>query len=216
MRVTYMLATAIIALGLVHVAHASPTVEIVMEQTTYSYCEKLFYTIKVSEIVEEHAIIHIIDEMGKKSSAVPIEITGHETPVSSQIAFSKEIFPLGVYLIDIKYAGEQTSTEFTLVDSGKKCIPGIIKTIIVNWIGGTLSDGLMIDAIDRYVDKEIVNIPFQITEQNIGEVNIPSWVKGIAYWWIQEEISDDMFAGALEYLMQEEIITVTSQNGSDT
>ncbi|MFB5628212.1 MAG: hypothetical protein ACE5R5_08450, partial [Nitrosarchaeum sp.] len=48
-----------------------PTVEIVMEKTTFTYCEKLFYTIKVSEITGDPVIIHIRDQSGKGSSAIP-------------------------------------------------------------------------------------------------------------------------------------------------
>ena len=52
------------------------SLEIIMEKTTYSYCEKLFYTIKVSEVTGNPAIIHIRDETGKGSSAIPFPITG--------------------------------------------------------------------------------------------------------------------------------------------
>jgi len=34
-------------------AYAEPSVSIIMEKTTYSYCEKLFYIIEVSEITGE-------------------------------------------------------------------------------------------------------------------------------------------------------------------
>ena len=66
---------------------AKEPVSIVMEKTTYSYCEKLFYTIIVSEIVEDTAIIHIRDESGKGSSAVPIQITSLENPIDSLVPF---------------------------------------------------------------------------------------------------------------------------------
>ena len=40
-------------------AYAEPQISIIMEKTTYSYCERLVYSIEVSEITGEHAIIHI-------------------------------------------------------------------------------------------------------------------------------------------------------------
>ena len=52
-----------------------------MDKTTYSYCEKLFYTIKVSEVTGQPAIIHLRDETGKGSSAIPINISDFENPV---------------------------------------------------------------------------------------------------------------------------------------
>ena len=49
-------------------AYSEPSVSISMDKTTYSYCEYLFYTIEVSEITGNPAIIHIRDETGKGSS----------------------------------------------------------------------------------------------------------------------------------------------------
>ena len=88
-----------ISIGVLPAANAEISVEIIMEKTTYSYCEKLFYTIKVSEVTGNPAIIHIRDEAGKGSSAIPIPITELENPVPSRVAFEKEIFPLGKYFV---------------------------------------------------------------------------------------------------------------------
>ena len=74
--------------------HAEPSISIIMDQTTYSYCEKLFYTIEVSEVTGDPAIIHISDESGKGSSAIPIAITELQNPIPSLIPFEAEIFPL--------------------------------------------------------------------------------------------------------------------------
>lgn len=216
---TYVLAAAatVVALavfGLVPAAHAEQAVEVVMEQTTYSYCEKLFYTIRVSEVTGEPAIIHIRDSVGKGSSAIPIPIAGHETPVPSRMAFNEDVFPLlGSYFIDVEYAGEKVTAEFALVDSGKKCLPELLKPVIANWVGGLVSDGIVISAFEEYVDKEIIEIPFQVTEQNMGDVRIPPWVKFIAAWWIAGDVSDDGFAGALQYLLEEGVIKTRSQGG---
>ncbi len=77
MRVRNTVLPIILALSFVFlpVVYAEPSVNIIMEKTTYSYCEKLFYIIEVSEITGESAIIHIRDEAGKGSSAIPIPIT---------------------------------------------------------------------------------------------------------------------------------------------
>ena len=72
--------------------NAEPSVTIIMEKTTYSYCEKLFYIIEVSEITGESAIIHIRDEAGKGSSAIPIPITNLQNPIPSLFVFEKEVF----------------------------------------------------------------------------------------------------------------------------
>ncbi|MEK0351044.1 MAG: hypothetical protein QQN60_07450, partial [Nitrosopumilus sp.] len=123
MRVTNFALSIILATSFVFLsaAYAEPTINIIMEKTTYSYCERLFYIIEVSEMTEEFAIIHIRDESGKGSSAIPIEITNLQTPVPSLAAFEAEIFPLGKYFIDVEYSGAEFTAEFNLIDSDNIC-----------------------------------------------------------------------------------------------
>ncbi len=188
--------------------YAEPSVNIIMEKTTYSYCEKLFYIIEVSEITGESAIIHIRDETGRGSSAIPIPITNLQNPIPSLIAFEKEVFPLGKYFVDIEYSGAEFTAEFNLIDSNKICIPGVITPILTSWLSGNISDGFMIGAFQKYVDKEIIDIPFEINEDNVYGIDIPDWVKNVGYWWIKESISDEDFAQVLNYLIYEEIISI--------
>ncbi len=188
--------------------HAEPSVSIIMEKTTYSYCEKLFYIIEVSEITGESAIIHIRDETGKGSSAIPIPITNLQNPVPSLIAFQAEIFPLGKYFIDVEYSGAKITSEFNLIDSNKICIPEVIKPILTNWLTGNISDGFLMDAFQKYVDKEIIDIPFEINENNVYEIDIPDWVKNVGYWWIEGVISDEDFAQVVNYLIDKKIISL--------
>ncbi len=178
-----------------------------MEKTTYSYCEKLFYIIEVSEIKGDMAIIHIRDETGKGSSAIPIPIINLQNPVPSLIAFEKEIFPLGKYFIDVEYSGAESTAEFNLIDSNIVCIPEVIKPIFANWLTGNISDGFLMDAFQKYIDKEIIDIPFEINENNVYEIDIPDWVKNVGYWWIEEIISDEDFAQVVNYLIDKEIIS---------
>jgi hypothetical protein len=188
--------------------YAEPSVNIIMEKTTYSYCEKLFYIIEVSEITGESAIIHIRDETGKGSSAIPIPITNLQNPIPSLIAFEKEVFPLGKYFVDIEYSGAEFTAEFNLIDSNKICIPGVITPILTSWLSGNISDGFMMDAFQKYVEKEIIDIPFEINEDNVYGIDIPDWVKNVGYWWIEDKISDEDFAEVLNYLIDEQIISI--------
>ena len=188
--------------------YAEPSVNIIMEKTTYSYCEKLFYIIEVSEITGESAIIHIRDETGKGSSAIPIAITNLQNPVPSLIAFQAEIFPLGKYFIDVEYSGAKITSEFNLIDSNKICIPEVIKPILTNWLTGNISDGFLMDAFQKYVDKEIIDIPFEINENNVYEIDIPDWVKNVGYWWIEGTILDEDFAQVVNYLIEKKIISL--------
>jgi len=186
--------------------HAETSVSIIMEQTTYSYCEKLFYTIEVSEITGDPAIIHIRDESGKGSSAIPIPISELQNPIPSLIPFEAEIFPLGKYFIDVEYSGATTSSEFELIESDSICIPELIKPIMANWLSGNISDGFLLDAFQKYVDSELVKIPFEINENNVYDVEIPEWVKNIGYWWLEGAISDDSFSNAMNNLLERNII----------
>jgi hypothetical protein len=187
-------------------AHAEMSVSIIMEQATYSYCEKLFYTIEVSEITGDPAIIHIRDESGKGSSAIPIPISGLQNPIPSLIPFEAEIFPLGKYFIDVEYSGATTSSEFELIESDSICIPELIKPIMANWLSGNISDGFLLDAFEKYVDDKLVKIPFEINENNVYDVEIPEWVKNIGYWWLEGAISDDSFSNAMNNLLERNII----------
>ena len=188
--------------------HAEPSVTIIMEKTTYSYCEKLFYIIEVSEITGEPAIIHIRDEAGKGSSAIPIPITNLQNPVPALVAFDKERFSLGRYFIDVEYANVGATVEFNLIDSNKVCLPEIIKQIIPDWLTGSTPDGVLLDALQKYVNKEIIDIPFEINGNNIFEIDMPDWVKNVGYWWISEAISDEDFAQVISYLIDENIISL--------
>ena len=134
----YLLITVLVIFSatLLPSVYATPTVEILMEKTTFTYCEKLFYTIQISEstgepaeITGEPAIIHIRDQAGKSSSAIPIPVSKLQNPIPSMIPFEAEIFPVGKYFIDVEYAGAKDSAEFDLIDSGNTCIPISLKHI---------------------------------------------------------------------------------------
>ena len=188
--------------------YATPTLEILMEKTTYNYCEKLFYTIKVSEVTGDSAILHITDQAGKKSSAIPIPISNLENPIPSVMPFEAEIFPPGKYVIDIEYAGAKDTAEFDLIDSGNVCISTVMKQFAFSWINNQISDGFFIDAINKFVDKDIIKIPDKINEKNLEDIHIPTWVKNIAVWWLDDKISDGEAAKAIQYLIDKEIIAI--------
>ena len=208
---TLILATSFVSFPTIN---AEPSVTIVMEKTTYSYCEKLFYIIEVSEITGEPAIIHIRDESGKGSSAIPIEITNLKNPIPSPFAFEKEIFPLGKYFVDVEYASSKFTAEFNLIDSGNICIPGVIKQSMIEWLNDKMPDGYLMDAFQRHVDDKLIHIPFEINEKNILDIDIPDWVKNVAFWWVQGGVSDKEFTQMINYLIDRNIISfpIPSEN----
>ena len=188
-------------------ANAEPTVTIIMEKTTYTYCEKLVYSIEVSEITGEHAIIHIRDGAGGKSSAIPIPIEKLSNPIPSLHAFEKDIFPVGKYFIDVQYLGIETTTEFNLIDSDNMCISEAMQPVVVKWINGEFTDGMLISGFQNIVDKKLIDIPFEFTEKNIDTLHIPEWVKSVGKGWVMGIISDQMFVQNIQYLIDEKIIS---------
>jgi len=217
MKLQIVILSLILATGIMFLpaTYAEPTVNIVMEKTTYSYCERLFYIIEVSEVTGDPAIIHIRDESGKGSSAIPIQISNLQNPVPSMIAFEKEVFPLGKYFVDVEYSGSGHTAEFELVDSNNICIPAAISQFLIEWLNEKISDGYMIDAIQKYVDPKLIEIPFEINEDNIHEIDIPDWVKSTGYWWIQGFVSDKEFAQVINYLVDKNFITTNTDMQSE-
>ena len=188
-------------------AYAEPTVSIIMDKTTYTYCEKLVYSIEVSEVTGNPAIIHIRDEAGGKSSAIPIPIASLSNPIPSISAFEKEVFPPGKYFIDVQYLGIETTAEFNLVDSDNMCISEAMQPVVIRWINDEFTDGMLMSGFQNIVDEELINIPFVFTEKNIDTLNIPDWVKSIGKGWIMGVITDQMFVQNLDYLIDKKIIS---------
>jgi len=186
------------------VVYAAPTVSIYTEKEIYSYGDFLTFTIEVSEITEDFAILHIIDESGKSSSAIPIPITELKTVVPSPFPFESEVYPLGTYTLEIQYSDSTDTTEFELIDSGKFLLPMGTKQVAVAWIEGDISDTFFM----KFLIEQ--NPTLFSTEQNSEpeNVKIPHWVKNITGWWIDKKISDKEFANAFEYLIKVGIIVV--------
>ena len=198
----------IVVLGLLPNAFAAPSAQIVMEKTTFSYGEKLSYIIEVSEITGDLAIIHIRDETGKGSSAIPIEISKLKTEVPSPYPFEKQVFPEGKYFIDLQYSGAEYTAEFNLIDSGNIVIPFQTKQIAYNWINNKVSSGIFVDSIQKTVEKEAINIPYKIDRDKIDKIFIPEWMKITTAWWLEEKISDETYSNAFQNLIDRQIITV--------
>lgn len=207
MKLSIFALAAVASFFMIPYAYAEPSVQILIEKPTYSYGERLAYTIEVSEVTGDIAIIHIRDESGKGSSAIPFEITKLQTKVPSLYPFEKSIFPEGKYFIDVQYSGVENSAEFELIDLGNIVIPFQVKQIAYNWINNQISSGSLVDSIQKLVEKEDISIPFEINQESIENIHIPDWVKIITGWWLEEKISDETFANAFQNLLDRKIIS---------
>ena len=179
-----------------------------MEKSNYRYCEKLFYSIDVSEVTGDSAVIHIRDQAGISSNAIPIPINNLQNPIPSAFPFEADTFPLGKYFIDVEYSGAKSTAEFNLLDSKNICISSTMKQIAYKWATDQIDDGFFIDAINKYVDKSLITVPEKIKEKNFDVVVIPKWVKNTTGWWLEDKISDDEFSHAMQYLINKEIIVI--------
>jgi len=83
-----------------------------------------------------------------------------------------------------------------------------MKQVAFSWIDDKMSDGFFIDAINKFVDKDIISIPDKINEKNLEDIYIPKWIKNTVAWWLEDKISDNEFSQAIQYLIDREIIAI--------
>ena len=190
------------------VVYATPTVSIYTEKEIYSYGDFLSFTIQVSEITGESAILYIIDESGEKSSAIPIPVTELKTKVPSPFPFESNVYPLGMYTLEIQYSGGSSMTEFELIDSGNIVIPLWIREFAKYWYNGAITDVEFSNGIGFLIKEGIIVVPETENQKASDEVIIPDWVKVSTGWWIDRQISDIEFARGIEFLIKEGIIVV--------
>jgi len=195
------------------VVYATPTVSIYTEKEIYSYGDFLSFTIQVSEITGEPAILYIIDEAGKKSSAIPIPVIELKTKVPSPFPFESNVYPLGMYTLEIQYSGSSSMTEFELIDSGNIVIPLWIRELAKYWYNGAITDVEFSNGIGFLIKEGIIVIPETQNQKTSDEVKIPEWVKDSTGWWIDRQISDVEFAKGIEFLIKEGIIVVHQGQG---
>ncbi|MFQ5572965.1 MAG: hypothetical protein ACE5EJ_01805 [Nitrosopumilaceae archaeon] len=192
----------------ISVVYAAPTVSIYTEKEIYSYGDFLTFTIEVSEIADDVAIIHIIDESGKSSSPIPIFITELKTVIPSSFPFESSVYPLGMYTLEIQYSGSSVTTEFELIDSGNIVIPLWIREFAKYWYNGAISDVEFASGIEFLIKENIIVVPQTQSQETSDQVKIPEWVKTSTGWWIDRKISDKEFASSIEYLIKVGIVIV--------
>ncbi len=187
-------------------ADSSQVLNIYTEKNIYSYGDFLTFTIQVSEVTEQFGILYVIDENGKKSSAIPIEIIDLETLIPSPFPFESAVYPLGKYTLEVQYSGSVATTDFELIDSGKIVIPSWIREFAKYWYNGAISDLEFASSIEFLIKEEIIIVPY--SENKTSEIIIPKWIKTSTGWWIDRIISDKEYAQSLEYLIKAGIIVV--------
>ena len=183
-------------------AEYTQNIEIRLISDTFNFGEKLDYTIFVSEITGEDAIIYIIDTTGVKSRLFSTPISQEETRVIAPIGFDSVIWNEGKYLLELEYSGFTSKTDFTIIDDGSIGIPYWIKDVAKLWITNQIPDKEYAKSIQYLIKQEILN-------STPGDnLQIPEWVKFTTGWWAYGQITDTTYANAIQFLIDDKILVV--------
>jgi len=178
-------------------------VEIILSSSSYNYGEKLDYTIIVSEVTGEDAVIFIIDTIGNKSRLLTIPISQEESRVIAPFAFDSVIWNNGKYGLEIQYSGATSITEFIIEDDGTIGIPYWIKDLSKLWTSGQMNDSEFAKSIQFLINENIIFNPI------IGEeLKIPEWFKITTAWWANNQIPDTIYGDSLQFLINEKVIII--------
>ncbi|HMK32260.1 MAG TPA: hypothetical protein VK431_01410 [Nitrosopumilaceae archaeon] len=189
-------------------ALGAPSLSIHTDKSVYEYGDHLSLIFEVSELTGDQITFQIIDDSGKASSPIPIQITNLKTKIIAPVAFYKTSFKPGAYHIDAKYSGSSANVVFTLVKSDKIAIPSQYKSLVKLWSEGKqATDTNFANVIRDLVQYDIIQIPGLMNQTN-SSVHIPAWVKNDAKWWSDDLISDNDFALGIQYLIKAKIMTV--------
>ena len=191
-------------------ALATPSISIETSQNVYAYGDHLNIIINVSEITDDDAYIYIINTEERKSLLLqsPISQKYTEFPSPFPIESGSPVWLTGTYGLEFEYSGAESSTQFTLEDTGKVGLPFWIKDVAKMWVTDRISAEEFSVAIEYMINAGIIKIPYTDTDSGISATTIPEWVKNNAGWWAVGAIDDTEFTLALQYLVKTGIITV--------
>ena len=148
-------------------ANAEPTISIETSQSIYHYGEFLSITINVSEITGDLATIYIIDSSQKKSVLLQPPVSQKTPSFPSNHPFDSAIWKAGAYILELEYSGVQSSTQFTIQNTGEVAIPSWIKDLAIMWITEPLvTDKDFGRAIGYLIEHEVIKIPYTEPEGN--------------------------------------------------
>jgi hypothetical protein len=185
-----------------------PVFSIHTDKTVYGYGDHLSLIFDVSKLLGNTITFQIIDNSGKTSSPIPVQVSKLKTEITAPVAFYKTTFKTGTYHIDANYSGNNASTEFTLVDSGKIAIPTQYKNIVKLWLDSKQpTDSNFAIVIRDLIQYDIIQIP-ELKNQTTSSVHVPTWFKNNAKWWTDDLISDNDFGLGIQYLIKAKIMTV--------
>ena len=221
MKIAGMLLSSLIIMAIlssVDLAFAAPSISIETSQNVYEYGDHLVMIINVPEnclfliffcsVTGDDAHIYITDPTERKSFFMQQPISQEYAEFPARFPFASDDWKTGTYTLELEYSGAESSTQFSIQDTGEVGIPYWIRDLAKMWVTEPLvTDKDFGRAIGYLIQYEIIKIPY--TEPKGDAITtIPDWVKNNAEWWITGKISDTEFTVALQYLIKKGIILV--------
>ncbi|MGI0101563.1 MAG: hypothetical protein ACREA7_03085 [Nitrosotalea sp.] len=195
----------VIFLGLIGTSYASPEISIVTSKPVYQYGDSLSFSITVSNVTGDTAVLEIVDQSNQSSSPIDMTVTKPFSNITAPVPFYKTSFSPGTYFVKIQYAGANAVTSFQLVDSGNIVIPPQFKEVASTWVQNQTTNKVFGENISYLVDSGIIKVD-GYHDQNM--TSFPSWFKNDALWWSNGSISDNDFGHAIQYLLESKIMII--------
>ena len=192
-------------LGLIGTAYALPQISISTSKPVYQYGESLSFSVTVSNVTGDTAILEIVDQSNQSSGPIPMTITKSAFNFTAPYPFYKTTYAPGTYFLKIQYSGTSAATSFQIVDAGNIVIPPQFKEVASSWVQNQTSDRLFGENIFYLVNSGTIKID-GYHDQNMTA--IPSWFKNDALWWSNGSISDNDFGHVVQYLLESKIMIV--------
>ena len=194
-------------------AQSAQDVKIIMTSEIFHYGEKLDYTIIVSDVTGEDAVIYITDPTGMRSPLYSTPISQEETRVIAPIAFDSIIWSEGKYMLELEYSGASDKANFTIIDDGSVGIPYWINDLAKLWLTPpNIPDKEFAKGFAYLIEHKVLDAP-----ESDDELYIPKWFKFTTAWWSSGQITDTTYAHATQYLLNEKFMIIPfNQESSDS
>ena len=192
-------------------AQSTPDVKIIMTSEIFHYGEKLDYTIIVSDVTGDDAVIYIIDSTGMRSPLYSTPISQEETRVIAPVAFDSIIWNDGEYSLELEYSGANDETSFTIIDDGSIGIPYWINDLAKLWLTPpNIPDKEFAKGIAYLIEQKVLDV-----QESGDELYIPKWFKFTTAWWSSGQITDTTYTHAIQYLLNEKFMIIPFDQESD-
>ena len=194
-------------------AQYAPDVKITMTSEIFHYGEKLDYTIIVSDVTGDDAVIYITDPTGMRSPLYGTPISQEETRVIAPIAFDSIIWSEGKYMLELEYSDASDKADFMIIDDGSVGIPYWINDLAKLWLTPpNIPDKEFAKGFAYLIEHKVLDAP-----ESDDELYIPKWFKFTTAWWSSGQITDTTYAHATQYLLNEKFMIIPfNQESSDS